>query len=182
MISTDPLKKADLAAYTTGILTTPPAWIYNCVTDCSHQIAPKDTVTLVDATSATPLFDPTSMYPTKTTGSTGHLMGWVRIDAVQPVDGPFASFNVGGVNYDLKLDSNGAVTKNGNVWIAGVGNVAMEWVHIAVVLDPTAGSYIRVANSNGPAEISIPTLTLDSSTDVAKLGGTTTTGIRVRVM
>ena len=182
MISSDPLTKAGLAAYTNAVVNSPPAWIYNCVTDCNHQIAPKDVATIVDATTATPLFDPTTMYPTRTTGSTGHLMGWVKIDAVQPVDGPFASFKVGGVNYDLKLDSNGAVTNNDNVWITGVGNVAKEWVHLAVVLDPVAGSYIRVANSNGPVEISIPTLTLDSSSDVAKLGGSTTTHVQVHTM
>ena len=107
-------------------------------------------------------------------------MGWARIDAVQPVDGPFASFDVGGTHYDLKLDANGAVTKNGDVWIAGVGNVASEWVHIAVVLDPTGDSYIRVAKPDGTsAETSIPALTLDSSTDIAKLGGTGTTSVKV---
>ena len=182
MISSDPLTKAGLEAYTNAVVNSPPTWIYNCVTDCNHQIAPKDTVTLVEATSATPLFTPKDLYPTRTTGSAGHLMGWVRIDAVTPVDGPFASFDVGGTHYDLKLDANGAVTKNVDVWISGVVNVAKEWVNIAVVLDPTNGSYIRVANSNGPVEISIPTLTLDSSTDVAKLGGTGTTSIKVAPM
>ena len=106
-------------------------------------------------------------------------MGWARIDTVVPADGPFASFKVGGVDNDLKLNSDKAVTKNDIVWIPGVGDMAKQWVHIAVVLDPVAGSYIRVATSNGPAEVSIPPLTLDSSTDIAKLGGLTTTHVQV---
>ena len=182
MISPDPLTKDALTAYTASILASPPVWTFNCGFGCNNQIVPDDTVKTVDATSATPLFTPKDFYPTRTTGATGHMMGWARINLVEPVIGPFASFTVGGTNYDLSVNGNGAIVKNNDVWISGVGDVTKKWVHIAVVLDASADSYVRVASANGPVSVSIPALMLDSTTDIAKLGGTGTTHVQVRTI
>ena len=174
--------EAFFSGYTSQVISSPPAWVYNCGFGCTNQIIPENTVKVVDATSATPLFTPKDLYPTRTTGATGHMMGWVRINKVEPATGPFASFDVGGTHYDLKLNANGAVTKNDVVWIAGVGQLSKTWVHIAVVLDSGAESYIRVATPSGAVVTSIPALMLDSTTDIAKLGGTGTTHVQVRTI
>ena len=104
-------------------------------------------------------------------------MGWARLDAA---DGSFASFKVQGVMYNLRIDGTGAVTKNNVVWIPNVGSISQAWVHIAVVLDP-AGGFIRVTKPDKSiAEVSIPPLMLDSTTDIANLGGDGSTSVHVR--
>ena len=107
-------------------------------------------------------------------------MGWVRFTGIEPVDGPFASFDVGGQHFDLKMNSAGTVTKNDADWIPGVGKINNAWLHLAVALDTNGGSFIRVTKPDGtPSDLSIPGLTLDSTTDIGRIGGTGTTRVKV---